>query len=157
LPNKEGFTVAKTRKPPLRSCVGCGEPSGKRDLIRVVRTPEGVILDPTGKRNGRGAYVHPDVACLSKAIAGRLARSLGVELSARDIAALQDCFGTVLATPPARKPMIHRAQVPLPPELIARDRRGAVRVPSQKARRTGGEISAAAERKAGSVELPTKR
>jgi len=55
------------RKVPLRKCLGCNEMKPKRELIRVVRSPEGVIsLDKTGKANGRGAYVCPDPECLKK-------------------------------------------------------------------------------------------
>jgi len=57
------------RKPPLRLCVGCRTHRDKRELVRVVRTPEGqVVLDPTGKRNGRGAYLCRSVECLDKAV-----------------------------------------------------------------------------------------
>ena len=54
----------------------------KREMVRVVRTPEGkVVLDPTGKRSGRGAYVCPDPDCLAKALAsGRLGKSLEVQI-----------------------------------------------------------------------------
>ena len=48
----------KPKKIPMRMCVGCREMKEKRDLIRIVRTPDGeAVLDPTGKRSGRGAYV----------------------------------------------------------------------------------------------------
>ena len=51
----------------MRKCLGCNEMKPKRELIRVVRSPEGVIsLDKTGKANGRGAYLCPDAACLKK-------------------------------------------------------------------------------------------
>lgn len=53
---------------PLRMCSGCMEHKPKKDLVRVVRTPEGeLLLDPTGKRNGRGAYLCPNPECLKKA------------------------------------------------------------------------------------------
>ena len=56
------------KKIPMRQCVGCREMKNKRDLIRVVRSPEGTIsLDFKGKLPGRGAYVCPDPACLAKA------------------------------------------------------------------------------------------
>ena len=62
------------KKIPQRQCMGCRERMDKRDLIRVVRTPDGnVQLDFSGKLNGRGAYVCPDAACLAKA---RKSRSL---------------------------------------------------------------------------------
>ena len=57
------------KKTPMRQCVGCRTMKAKRELIRVVRSPEGVVsLDPTGKKAGRGAYVCPDPECLRKAI-----------------------------------------------------------------------------------------
>ena len=57
------------KKIPMRQCLGCREMKPKRELIRVVRSPEGEIsLDFKGKANGRGAYLCPDPACLKKAI-----------------------------------------------------------------------------------------
>lgn len=56
------------KKIPMRQCVGCREMKPKRELIRVVRSPEGEIsLDFRGKKPGRGAYVCPDPACLKRA------------------------------------------------------------------------------------------
>lgn len=56
----------RVRKVPLRKCVGCQEMKPKAELTRVVRTPEGdIVLDSTGKRNGRGAYLCPSEACLN--------------------------------------------------------------------------------------------
>ena len=56
------------KKIPQRQCMGCRERKAKRDMIRVVRTTEGsVMLDFSGKLNGRGAYVCPDPECLKKA------------------------------------------------------------------------------------------
>lgn len=55
-------------KVPLRQCVGCREMKSKRDMIRILKTPEGAfMLDPTGRKNGRGAYLCRDVQCLAKA------------------------------------------------------------------------------------------
>lgn len=60
--------MQKPRKIPQRQCVGCREMKGKKALLRIVRTPESeVLLDATGKKSGRGAYVCPDPACLKKA------------------------------------------------------------------------------------------
>ena len=60
------------KKIPMRQCLGCREHKAKRDLIRVVRSPEGVIsLDFRGKAPGRGAYVCPQPDCLKKAIRAR--------------------------------------------------------------------------------------
>ncbi|MBD5170269.1 MAG: YlxR family protein [Oscillibacter sp.] len=60
--------MQKPRKIPQRQCLGCREMKNKKDLIRVVRSPEGEIsLDFKGKKPGRGAYVCPEPACLAKA------------------------------------------------------------------------------------------
>ena len=58
--------MQKPKKIPQRQCLGCREMKNKKDLIRVVRSPEGEIsLDFKGKKPGRGAYVCPDSACLA--------------------------------------------------------------------------------------------
>jgi len=60
------------KKIPMRQCLGCREMKPKRELIRVVRSPEGEIsLDFKGKANGRGAYVCPNGGCLAKAVKAR--------------------------------------------------------------------------------------
>ena len=57
------------KKIPIRTCIGCNEGKPKKELIRVVKTAEGeVFIDATGKKNGRGAYVCPNISCLEKAI-----------------------------------------------------------------------------------------
>lgn len=70
----------KQKKIPERQCLGCNEHKPKRELLRVVRTPEGeIVLDFTGKKSGRGAYICRDVKCLKRARkSGRIARSLNV-------------------------------------------------------------------------------
>ena len=70
------------KKIPMRQCVGCGEMKEKKSLIRIVRTPEGeIILDRTGRANGRGAYLCRRVECLQKARRSRgLERSLKVTI-----------------------------------------------------------------------------
>ncbi len=70
------------KKIPERKCMGCNEKIPKKDLIRVVRTPEGeVMLDVTGKKSGRGAYICPKVSCFEKALKSkRLERTLEVEI-----------------------------------------------------------------------------
>lgn len=70
------------KKIPLRQCLGCREMKPKRELVRVVRSPEGeVSVDLTGKKNGRGAYVCRDAECLKKAIRSRaLARALEAQI-----------------------------------------------------------------------------
>lgn len=60
------------KKIPLRMCVGCREMKPKKELLRVVRTPEDeVLIDFTGKKSGRGAYVCPEEACLARAVKQR--------------------------------------------------------------------------------------
>lgn len=60
------------KKIPMRQCLGCREMKPKRELIRVVRSPEGEIsLDFKGKAPGRGAYICPAPACLKQAIKGK--------------------------------------------------------------------------------------
>ena len=72
----------KPRKIPTRQCLGCNEHKPKKELLRVVRTPEGEItLDFTGKKSGRGAYICYDVKCLKKARKSkRIDKSLEVEI-----------------------------------------------------------------------------
>ena len=79
------------KKIPQRQCMGCRERKAKRELIRVVRTPEGdVKLDFGGKMNGRGAYICPRSECLKKAIRSKsLDRSLEVTIPEEVIARLQ--------------------------------------------------------------------
>ena len=60
------------KKVPLRQCIGCGESKNKKEMIRILKTPEGeFILDATGRKNGRGAYLCPSKECLRKAIKGK--------------------------------------------------------------------------------------
>ena len=59
--------MEKVKKIPMRQCLGCNEHKPKRELIRILRTPEGeVIADVTGKKNGRGAYLCPSKTCLGR-------------------------------------------------------------------------------------------
>lgn len=65
------------KKIPMRQCIGCSEMKPKRELLRILRTEEeGIILDATGRKNGRGAYICPNAECLQKA-----RRSKGIERS----------------------------------------------------------------------------
>lgn len=60
--------MTKQKKLPVRTCLGCGEPKEKRAMTRIVRTPGGeILIDPTGKKSGRGAYICPNADCLKKA------------------------------------------------------------------------------------------
>lgn len=73
----------KPKKIPMRMCVGCREMKEKRELIRIVRTPDGeVAIDDTGKRSGRGAYICRRPECLIRAIRQKqLERQLDTTLS----------------------------------------------------------------------------
>ena len=85
--------MTKEKKVPLRKCLGCGEMKPKRELMRVVRSPEGAVsLDLTGKMNGRGAYVCRNKACLTAAIkARRIERAFGCPVAA-------DIYDSLLTT-----------------------------------------------------------
>jgi predicted RNA-binding protein YlxR (DUF448 family) len=66
-----GSAGGRPKKVPLRQCVGCGEMKPKKQLLRIVRTPEGAVEFDTsqaGKKPGRGAYLCPDRECLAKAV-----------------------------------------------------------------------------------------
>lgn len=70
------------KKVPMRKCISCGEMIGKKGAVRVVRTPSGeIVLDKTGKMNGRGAYLCKDLNCISAAKKGKkLERSFKQEI-----------------------------------------------------------------------------
>jgi predicted RNA-binding protein YlxR (DUF448 family) len=77
---------------PQRTCIGCGETSDKRALIRIVRTPDGSIeVDLTGKKPGRGAYLCRKAICWQKALAkGSVGRVLKATVSTDGDSRLQD-------------------------------------------------------------------
>ena len=76
----------KTKKIPMRRCVGCGESKTKKELIRIVALPSGMIeLDRTGKKSGRGVYICDNLECFEKAYKSHgLERSLKCPVS-RDV------------------------------------------------------------------------
>jgi predicted RNA-binding protein YlxR (DUF448 family) len=76
--------VQRVKHIPQRTCVGCRTVMAKRQLVRVVRTTEGVLVDPTGKLAGRGAYLHDRRSCWEAGLRGSLAHALKVDLSAAD-------------------------------------------------------------------------
>lgn len=73
----------KVKKIPQRTCIGCGETHNKKEMVRIVRSPEGeVSLDRSGKKPGRGAYVCPNPACIEKAFQSKsLEKALQVKVS----------------------------------------------------------------------------
>jgi hypothetical protein len=73
------------KKPVIRMCVVCREKDSKRQLTRLVRTAEGILLDPTGKVNGRGAYLCDQAQCWQRAADSEvLAKALRTTLTAVD-------------------------------------------------------------------------
>lgn len=67
-----------TKKVPLRQCIGCGEMKSKKEMIRILKTTEDeIVVDATGRKNGRGAYICPCMECYQKAVKNKgLERSL---------------------------------------------------------------------------------
>lgn len=91
-----GKKTAQRRKHiPQRTCVGCQEVLPKRTMIRVVRTAEAVIIDPTGKMAGRGAYLHNQWSCWERGMKGALARALKTELTNDDKQRLLDFLNSL--------------------------------------------------------------
>jgi uncharacterized protein len=88
---------------PQRTCVGCREVLPKRSLIRIVRTPDGVFIDATGKLAGRGAYLHDQRSCWERGLKGALAHALRTELGDADRERLHD-FIISLPDEPGGKP-----------------------------------------------------
>lgn len=82
------------KKIPLRQCVGCMEMKEKKSMMRVLKTPEGeIVLDTTGKKNGRGAYLCSSLDCLKKAQKNKgLERSFKMSLSNEIYAGLEKEF-----------------------------------------------------------------
>lgn len=75
---------------PQRTCVGCREVIAKRAMVRIVRAPQGLSVDLTGKAAGRGAYLHAQRSCWEKGLKGALANALKTQLSEQDRETLQD-------------------------------------------------------------------
>jgi predicted RNA-binding protein YlxR (DUF448 family) len=80
---------------PQRTCIGCRQVQAKRNLIRVVRSPEGVRIDPKGKMAGRGAYLHDTQSCWQSGLDGKLAYALKTKISAEDMAVLKEFMHTL--------------------------------------------------------------
>jgi predicted RNA-binding protein YlxR (DUF448 family) len=87
--------VQRVKHVPQRTCVGCREVLPKRKLIRLVRTAEGVQVDPTGKLAGRGAYLHDRRECWERALKGALAHALKTTVTVDDRARLEEFMNTL--------------------------------------------------------------
>ena len=73
--------AGKRRHIPQRTCVACREVLSKRLMVRIVRSSQGVVIDPTGKLAGRGAYLHVQRSCWESGLKGALASALKTELT----------------------------------------------------------------------------
>jgi predicted RNA-binding protein YlxR (DUF448 family) len=87
--------VQRVKHVPQRTCVGCREVLPKRRMIRIVRTAEGVRVDPTSKMAGRGAYLHDRRECWERGLKGALANALKTTLSVDERVNLEEYMSTL--------------------------------------------------------------
>lgn len=80
---------------PQRTCIGCRDVLPKRKMIRIVRTTNGVQVDPTGKLAGRGAYLHDRRECWERGLKGALAHALKTTLTPDERARLEEIMNTL--------------------------------------------------------------
>ena len=93
---KQTSQPQRVKHVPQRTCVACREVAGKRGLVRIVRTTDGVMVDPSGKLAGRGAYVHPSRSCWAQMAEGRrLDQALRTRLSPQDRQRIADYMTTL--------------------------------------------------------------
>ncbi|MGQ9832471.1 MAG: YlxR family protein [Candidatus Villigracilaceae bacterium] len=92
-------SIKRGKHIPQRTCVGCRTVMPKRTLIRIVRRPDGLHVDPTGKLAGRGAYLHDRRSCWQRGLQGALAHALRVELTDEDRERLQAFLSTLPEEP----------------------------------------------------------
>ena len=85
------------KKIPLRQCIGCGEMKSKKEMIRVLKTTEDeIVIDATGRKNGRGAYICPSMECFKKAVKSKgLERSLKMAIPKEVYEALENEMGQI--------------------------------------------------------------
>jgi predicted RNA-binding protein YlxR (DUF448 family) len=85
------------KKSPLRQCIGCGEMKSKKEMIRVLKTTEDeIVIDATGRKNGRGAYICPSMECFKKAVKSKgLERSLKMAIPKEVYEALEKEMGQI--------------------------------------------------------------
>jgi uncharacterized protein len=90
-----GKSSKRPKHIPQRTCVGCRTVLPKRTLIRLVRQPEGVFVDPTGKLAGRGAYLHNARTCWEAGLKKPVAQALKTELKPEDLERLHQFMETL--------------------------------------------------------------
>ena len=88
-------TVQRVKHVPQRTCVGCREVLPKRKMIRLVKTSDGVQIDPTGKLAGRGAYLHDRRDCWERGLKGALGHALKTSLTQDDRVRLEEFMNTL--------------------------------------------------------------
>ena len=94
---------AKQKHIPQRTCVGCHTVLAKRTLTRIVRRPDGIFIDPTGKMNGRGAYLHDLRSCWERGLKGGLANGLKTTLTPEDRQRLENYMTSLPDNPASSK------------------------------------------------------
>lgn len=88
--------MSTAKKIPMRKCTGCNEMKEKKSMIRVLKCEDGIVLDATGKKNGRGAYLCRSTECFSKAVKNKgLERSLKVQIPKEIYESLEKEFDTI--------------------------------------------------------------
>jgi len=88
--------MIRRKHKPQRMCVACRQSQDKKTLVRIVRTPEGIFVDETGKMPGRGAYLHADPTCWETGIQKNLQKALRTTINEADLARLL-AYGKSLA------------------------------------------------------------
>ena len=96
--------VKRVKHVPQRTCVGCRTVLSKRELIRIVRTPDGVLVDRTGKLAGRGAYLHDRRSCWERGLRGALSHALKAEFSQSDWERLESFMNSLPQEPSTDAP-----------------------------------------------------
>lgn len=92
---------------PQRTCVGCQAVLPKRSLIRIVRTTDGIQIDPIGKMAGRGTYLHNQRACWERGLKGAIAHALKTELTEVDKQRLIAAMATLPEVDPAHEEQVN--------------------------------------------------
>ena len=113
---KQSKQPRKVKHVPLRTCVSCQETKSKRELLRVVRTPDGhVVIDATGKKSGRGAYLCARLSCWETAIKKkRLEQEFNLSISEEDRAGLEAFIATLPKDAPVQPAKAKAKKQPTP-------------------------------------------
>ncbi|HEX5941502.1 MAG TPA: YlxR family protein [Anaerolineales bacterium] len=103
--------VQRMKHVPQRTCVGCREVLPKRKMVRIVRTADGVQIDPTGKLAGRGAYLHDRRECWERGLKGALSHALKTSLTQADRSRLEEFMNALPADAEAENVGLVRSQM----------------------------------------------